>query len=132
MLLLNKSILPNEGLNLCQISTERCIVIMFVTIGLNMLLIRGASGRVARRAAALLAQRGYCLRLKTRTPQQAPKLDGAELTRGDFAEPATLDDAFAGVSTACCRASRLSPNLLRCSISLKRVNASPGPPILPH
>ncbi len=81
-------------------SREPCIIIMVLITGLNMLLITGASGRVARRAAALLAQRGYGLRLMTRTPQQAPKLDGAELVRGDFAEPATLDDAFAGVSTA--------------------------------
>jgi uncharacterized protein YbjT (DUF2867 family) len=29
----------------------------------------------------------------TRTPQQAPQLDNAEVVRGDFAEPATLDDA---------------------------------------
>jgi NAD(P)H dehydrogenase (quinone) len=65
-----------------------------------MLLITGASGRIAHRAAALLAQRGYGLRLMTRTPQQAPKLEGAEVVRGDFTEPATLDDAFAGVSAA--------------------------------
>ena len=65
-----------------------------------MLLITGASGRIAQRAAALLAQRGCGLRLMTRTPQQAPKLEGAEVVRGDFAEPATLDDAFAGVSAA--------------------------------
>jgi uncharacterized protein YbjT (DUF2867 family) len=65
-----------------------------------MLLITGASGRVARRAAALLAQRGYSLRLMTRTPERAPKLEGAKVVRGDFAEPATLDDAFAGVSAA--------------------------------
>jgi len=66
----------------------------------DMLLITGASGRIARRAAALLAQRGYGLRLMTRTPQRAPKLDGAAVVRGDFAEPATLDGAFAGVSAA--------------------------------
>ena len=65
-----------------------------------MFLITGASGRVARRAAELLAQRGFGLRLMTRTPQQAPKLEGVEVVRGDFAEPATLDDAFAGVSNA--------------------------------
>ena len=81
-------------------SPERCIVIMVLIIGLNMLLITGASGRIAGRAAALLAQRGYGLRLMTRTPQQAPKLDGAAAVRGDFAEPATLEDAFAGVSAA--------------------------------
>ncbi|MGO9274225.1 MAG: SDR family oxidoreductase [Terriglobia bacterium] len=78
----------------------RCIVVVIRIIGLSMFLITGASGRVARRAAALLAQRGYGLRLMTRTPQQAPKLNGAEVVRGDFAELATLDDAFAGVSTA--------------------------------
>jgi uncharacterized protein YbjT (DUF2867 family) len=67
---------------------------------MSMLLITGASGRVARRAAALLAHRGYALRLMTRTPQRAPELEGAEIVRGDFAEPATLDAAFAGVSAA--------------------------------
>jgi NAD(P)H dehydrogenase (quinone) len=36
----------------------------------------------------------------TRSPQRAPKLIGAETVRGDFAEPATLKDAFAGVSAA--------------------------------
>jgi uncharacterized protein YbjT (DUF2867 family) len=69
-------------------------------IGPNMFLITGASGRVARRAAELLAQRGFGLRLMTRTPQHAPRLEGVEVVRGDFAEPATLDGAFAGVSNA--------------------------------
>jgi len=67
---------------------------------MNRLLITGASGRIARRAAALLAQSGYSLRLMTGNPQQAPKVDGAEVVRGDFAEPTTLDDAFAGMSAA--------------------------------
>jgi uncharacterized protein YbjT (DUF2867 family) len=83
-----------------QIFVERCIVIMVLIAGLNMLLITGASGRIARRAAALLAQQGYSLRLLTRHPQQAPAVDGAEVVRGDFAEPATLDGAFAEVSAA--------------------------------
>src|ERR1022692_4445219 len=65
-----------------------------------MLLITGASGRIARRAAAFVAQGGYPLRLMTRTPQQAPKLTGVEVVRGDFAEPATLPDAFTGISAA--------------------------------
>jgi uncharacterized protein YbjT (DUF2867 family) len=73
---------------------------MVLIIGLKMLLITGASGRIAGRAAALLAQRGYSLRLMTRTPQRAPKVDGAEVVRGDFTEPITLDDAFAGMSAA--------------------------------
>lgn len=36
----------------------------------------------------------------TRSPARAPKLTEAETVRGDFAEPATLKDAFAGVSAA--------------------------------
>jgi NAD(P)H dehydrogenase (quinone) len=75
-------------------------LLLFRIIELNMFLITGASGRVARRAAELLAQRGFGLRLMTRTPQQAPRLEGVEVVRGDFTEPATLDDAFAGVSNA--------------------------------
>ena len=65
-----------------------------------MLLITGASGRIARRAAAFVAQGGYPLRLMTRTPQQAPRLVGVDVVRGDFAQPATLPDAFAGISAA--------------------------------
>ena len=67
---------------------------------MTMLLITGASGRIGRRAAMLLAQQGHNLRLMTRTPQGVPKLAGAEIVRGDFAEPATLDDGFAGVAAA--------------------------------
>jgi uncharacterized protein YbjT (DUF2867 family) len=36
----------------------------------------------------------------TRVPQRAPELPEAQIVRGDFAEPATLQDAFAGVSSA--------------------------------
>jgi NAD(P)H dehydrogenase (quinone) len=66
----------------------------------GVILITGASGRVARRTAELLAHDGNKLRLMTRSPQRAPKLKEAETVRGDFAEPATLKDAFAGVSAA--------------------------------
>ena len=65
-----------------------------------MILITGASGRVPRRTAELLARNGCILRLMTRSPQNAPKLTAAQTVRGDFAEPATLADAFAGVTTA--------------------------------
>jgi uncharacterized protein YbjT (DUF2867 family) len=64
------------------------------------ILITGASGRVARRTAELLARDGHRLRLMTRSPQHAPKLPQSETVRGDFAEPSTLKDAFAGVGTA--------------------------------
>ena len=57
----------------------------------DVILITGASGRVARRVAERLARDGHRLRLMTRSPQLAPKLAGAETVRGDFAEPATLD-----------------------------------------
>ena len=66
----------------------------------GVILITGASGRVARRTAELLAHDGHGLRLMTRSPRRAPKLTEAETVRGDFAEPATLKDAFAGVSAA--------------------------------
>ena len=64
------------------------------------MLITGASGRVARRTAELLAGEDQSLRLMTRTPQRVPLLIGAEVVYGDFADPASLDRAFAGVTVA--------------------------------
>ena len=66
----------------------------------GVILITGASGRIGRRAAELLAQDAQHLRLMTRNPERAPKLPGADIVRGDFAEPGTLDQAFAGIRTA--------------------------------
>jgi uncharacterized protein YbjT (DUF2867 family) len=66
----------------------------------GVILITGASGRIGRRAAELLAQDAQPLRLMTRDPESAPKLPGADIVRGDFAEPGTLDQAFAGIRTA--------------------------------
>jgi hypothetical protein len=65
-----------------------------------MILITGASGRIARRTAELLIGDGLALRLMTRTPENAPQLVNAQIVRGDFAIPTTLDGAFAGVTTA--------------------------------
>jgi uncharacterized protein YbjT (DUF2867 family) len=65
-----------------------------------MILITGASGRVGRRTAELLASEGRPLRLMTRTPQRVPRLVHAEVVYGDFAKPASLDSAFASVTTA--------------------------------
>ncbi len=65
-----------------------------------MLLITGASGRIVNRAAVLLAQTGHALRLMTRAPERVKDFEGAEVVRGDFAEPATLETAFACVSAA--------------------------------
>ncbi len=63
-----------------------------------MILITGASGRVARRTAALLA--GRPLRLMSRNPDHVPRLDGTDIIHGDFNTPETLDAAFAGIATA--------------------------------
>ena len=65
-----------------------------------MMLITGASGRIARRTAELLASNGRTLRLMTRTPKRVPRVPRAEVVYGDFAEPASLDLAFADVTTA--------------------------------
>jgi NAD(P)H dehydrogenase (quinone) len=65
-----------------------------------MMLVTGASGRVARRTAELLASKGHALRLMTRTPERVPGSMRAEAVYGDFAEPASLDNAFSGVTTA--------------------------------
>jgi NAD(P)H dehydrogenase (quinone) len=65
-----------------------------------MMLITGASGRVARRTAELLAGNGHALRLMTRNPQRVPNRVGAEVVYGDFAEPASLNKAFTGVTAA--------------------------------
>lgn len=65
-----------------------------------MILITGASGRIGRLTAELLAHSGHTLRLMTRTPENAPKLEEAEIIRGDFAAPHTLDAAFAGIAAA--------------------------------
>jgi NAD(P)H dehydrogenase (quinone) len=68
--------------------------------GVPVVLITGASGRVARRTAELLASKGQALRLMTRTPQRVPSLACAEVVYGDFAEPASLDHAFEGITRA--------------------------------
>lgn len=65
-----------------------------------MILITGASGRVARRSAELLARGERALRLMTRTPYSAPRPDRADVVYGDFAVPSSLANAFAGVTTA--------------------------------
>jgi NAD(P)H dehydrogenase (quinone) len=89
-----------ERFTIRQIFCQSSIVKMVLIIEVHMLLITGASGHIGRRVAELLAQKEYRLRLMTRNPETAQKLEGAEVVRGDFAEPATLDGAFAGVSAA--------------------------------
>lgn len=65
-----------------------------------MILITGASGHIGRWIAELLAGKGHALRLMVRDPNRAPKLPNSEVVGGDYSEPATLDEAFAGVDSA--------------------------------
>jgi len=65
-----------------------------------MILITRDSGRIARRAAELLAGQGHRLHLATRNPEHAPTYAKAETVHGDFADRASLQDAFAGVTAA--------------------------------
>jgi NAD(P)H dehydrogenase (quinone) len=65
-----------------------------------MILVTGASGAVGGRVARLLAGQGQSLRLLVRDSTRAPKLLGAEVVTGDYADPASLPAAFAGIDTA--------------------------------
>lgn len=62
-------------------------------------LVTGASGHVGGRVAELLSQRGADLRLLVRDAAKAPSLAGARVAVGDYADPASLDAAMAGVDT---------------------------------
>lgn len=64
------------------------------------ILITGASGQVGRRVAELLSKQGHALRLMVRDPSRAPTLAAAQTVQGDYADPRTLDAAFAGVESA--------------------------------
>jgi len=66
-----------------------------------VILVTGATGKVGSAAVRELRSRGVPVRALVRDPDRARPLArlGAELAVGDFAEPATLDGAMAGVDT---------------------------------
>lgn len=64
-----------------------------------MILVTGATGRIGGRAARLLHSRGLPLRLLVRDPLRAPEIAEAEVVVGDYADPPSLDRAFAGCDT---------------------------------
>jgi NAD(P)H dehydrogenase (quinone) len=65
-----------------------------------MMLITGATGAVGGSVARLLEDEGQQLRLLVRDRTRAPDLPNAEVVTGDYADPASLDRAFAGIHTA--------------------------------
>lgn len=72
-------------------------------------LVTGATGRIGRHLVRALDGKPVHVRAMTRRPDQASELadTDAELVKGDFADPESLDDALAGVD----RAFLLSPVL---------------------
>jgi len=65
-----------------------------------MILITGATGNIGRRVAELLSKHGEPLRLMGRRIQSVPDLAQLESVIGDYANPASLDEAFEGVDRA--------------------------------
>lgn len=68
-----------------------------------MIVISGASGRLATLVVNILSSRGVakCVRLASRNPGKIAGLarHGFEIVAADFADPASLDHAFAGAET---------------------------------
>jgi uncharacterized protein YbjT (DUF2867 family) len=65
-------------------------------IPMTTTLVTGATGNVGRHTVADLVRDGHAVRALTRDPGKAD-LPGAELVKGDLAEPASLAPALAGV-----------------------------------
>ena len=65
-----------------------------------MILVSGATGNVGGRAAELLAARGMPLRLLVRSPDRRPRMPGAEVAIGHYADDEAMGRALDGVKTA--------------------------------
>ncbi|GAA4205118.1 NAD(P)H-binding protein [Streptosporangium oxazolinicum] len=64
-----------------------------------MILVTGATGKVGGQVVAQLLDAGVAVRALARDPASATLPEGAEVVRGDLADPATLDDALDGVES---------------------------------
>ena len=63
-----------------------------------MILVTGATGTIGTELVRLLAAEGVGVRAMTRKPSSARMPSGVDVVGGDFADPAALDLAVAGVS----------------------------------
>ncbi|MEV0195081.1 NAD(P)H-binding protein [Nonomuraea sp. NPDC050691] len=66
---------------------------------MSKILVIGATGNVGRHVVARLLDAGASVRALVRVPGEARLPEGAEVVRGDLAEPGTLEPALAGVDT---------------------------------
>ncbi|MEU8380903.1 NAD(P)H-binding protein [Streptosporangium sp. NPDC048865] len=64
-----------------------------------MILVTGATGKVGGQVVSQLLDAGVAVRALTRDPASATLPEGAEVVRGDLADPATLDGALDGVES---------------------------------
>lgn len=64
------------------------------------ILVTGATGNVGRHLVQHLLELGQEVRCLTRNPEKAQLPPGAEVVAGDLLDPATLDDALAGITGA--------------------------------
>jgi len=62
-----------------------------------MLLITGATGTVGRHVLRLLADKGEAVRAMTRDRTRVPTLPGVDVVQADFDDPASVQQAVAGV-----------------------------------
>jgi uncharacterized protein YbjT (DUF2867 family) len=69
-----------------------------------MILVVGGTGRVGRRVAEQLAARGAPVRVLTRQPATAGRVDGVDYVPGDLHDPASVAAALAGVDAVVCTA----------------------------
>jgi NAD(P)H dehydrogenase (quinone) len=59
-----------------------------------MIVVTGATGHVGGLVARELEQRGEPMRLAVHDLSRTPKIDGADVVRADYGDPASLDDAL--------------------------------------
>ena len=87
------------------------------------ILVTGATGHIGGRVAEILVERGAAVRRLARDPVKVPKLGGAPVVRGDFADPASLVAAMDGIDTVFL-VSAVGPPLKRASLHGNVIDAA--------